>query len=80
MDGLSVGSISCYFMLQITNLGVGKCVLCSCEMSLHTPHMYFGLQPVLSSNLCSAGFANVDVFFEQVCFTKMAINRAFLQL
>jgi len=70
MDGLNVGGISCYFMLQITNLGVGKCVLCSCEMSLHTPHMYFGLQPVLTSNLCSAGFANVDVFLSKCVLQK----------
>ena len=64
MDGLNVGSIyiSCYFMLQITNLGVCKCILCLCVMILHIPPMYFRLQPVLSSNLCSAGFANVDVF------------------
>ena len=61
MDGLNVGSISCYFMLQITNLGVCKCILCSCVMILHTPHMYFRLQPVLSTNLCSVGFANVDI-------------------
>jgi len=80
MDGLNVGSISCYFMLQITNLGVCKCILCSCVMILHTPHMYFRLQPVLRANLCSVGFANVDVFFEQVCFIKMAINCTFLQL
>ena len=65
-----MGSISCYFMLQITNLEVCKCILCSCVMILHTPHMYFRLQPVLSSNLCSAGFAHVDAFFEQVCFTE----------
>ena len=62
VDGLSVGIISCYFMLQITNLGVCKCILCSCVMILHTPHMYFRLQPVFSINLCSVGFANVDVF------------------
>ena len=30
-------------------------------MPLHTPHMYFRLQPVLSTNLCSVGFANVDI-------------------
>ena len=47
---------------------------------LHTPHMYFRLQPVFSVSLCSVGFAIVDAIFGQVCFTKMAINRAFLQL
>ena len=61
-DGLNVGSISCYFVLQITNLGVCKCILCLCVMFLHTPCMYSRLQPVFSVNLCSVGFANVDVF------------------
>ena len=42
MDGLNVGSISCYFMLQVTNLGVRKCTLCMCVMILPTPHMYSG--------------------------------------
>ena len=37
-------------------------------MILHTPHMYFRLQPILSSNLCSAGFANVDVFWASVFY------------
>jgi len=70
MDGLNVGSNSCYFMLQITNLGVCKCILCSCVMILHTPHMYFRLQPVLRANLCSVGFANVDVFFSKCVLQK----------
>ena len=70
MDGLNVGSISCYFMLQITNLGVCKCILCSCAMILHNPHMYFRLQPVLSANLCSVGFANVDVFLSKCVLQK----------
>ena len=65
VDGLNVGSISCYFMLQITNLGVCKCILCSCAMILHTPRMYFRLQPVCSISLCSVGFANVDVFLSK---------------
>ena len=52
-------------MLQITNLGVCKCIWCLCVMILHTPHMYFRLQPVLSANLCSVGFANVDVFLSK---------------
>ena len=43
IDGLTVGSISCYFMLQITNLGVCKCILCLCVMFLHTPCVYFRL-------------------------------------
>ena len=66
--GLNVGSISCYFMLQITNLGVCKCILCSCVMFLHTPRMYFRLQPVCSISLCSVGFANVDVFLAKVIY------------
>ena len=70
MYGHNVGGISCYFMLQITYLGVCKCILCSCVMILHTPHMYFRLQPVLSSNLCSAGFANVDVFLSKCVLQK----------
>ena len=61
MDGLNVGSISCYFMLQKPNLGVCKCILCSCVMFLHTQRMCFRLQPVFCVNLCSVGFANVDV-------------------
>jgi len=67
MDGLNVGRFSCYFWLQITNLGVYICkyILCSCVMILHTPHKYFRLQPVLSANLCSVGFANVDVFLSK---------------
>ena len=70
MDGLTVGSISCYFMLQITNLGVCKCILCLFVMFLHTPHVYFRLQPVFSVNLCSVGFANVDVFFSKCVSQK----------
>ena len=77
MDGLNLGSISCYFMLQITNLGVCECILCLCVMILHTPHMYFGLQPVLSSNLCSAGFANVDVFLASVFYKNGHKSRVF---
>ena len=77
MDGLNVGSISCYFMLQITNLGVCKCILCSCVMILHTPHMYFRLQPVLSANLCSVGFANVDVFLASVFYKNGHKSRVF---
>jgi len=68
MDGLNVGSISCYFMLQIINLGVCKCILCLCVMILHTPHMYFRLQPVLSANLYFVGFANVVVFLASVFY------------
>ena len=70
VDGLNVGCISCYFMLQITNLGVCKCILCLCVMILHTPHMYFRLQPVLSANLCSVGFANVDIFLSKCVLQK----------
>ena len=62
MDELNLGSISCYFMLQITYLGVYKCILGTCVMFLHTSHMYFRLQPVCSASLCSVGFANVDIF------------------
>ena len=68
MDGLNVGSISCYFMLQITKLGVCEGILCLCVMILHTPHMYFRLQPVLSANLCSVGFANVDDFLRKYVY------------
>jgi hypothetical protein len=32
--------------------------------------MYFRLQPVLSSNLCSAGFANVDVVLSKCVLQK----------
>ena len=70
MDGPIVGSISCYFMLQKTNLGVCKCILCSCVMFLHTPRMYFRLQPVFSVNRCSVGFANVDVFLSKCVLQK----------
>jgi len=62
VDGLNMGSISCYFMLQITYLGVYKCILCPCVMFLLTPRMYFRLQFVCSVILCSVSFANVDVF------------------
>ena len=65
MDGLNVGSISCYFMLQKPNLGVCKCILCSCVVILHTPHTYFRLQSVFSINRCSVGFANVDVLLSK---------------
>ena len=72
MDGLNVGSISCYFMLQITNLGVCKCILCLCVMILHTPHMYLRLQSaaVFSVHFCSVGFANVDVFLIKCVLEK----------
>ena len=70
MDGPIVGSISCYFMLQKPNLGVCKCILCSCVMFLHTPRMYFRLQPVFSVNRCSVGFANVDVFLSKCVLQK----------
>ena len=76
MDGLNVGSISCYFILQITYLGVYKCILCLFVMFLHTPHMYmyFRLQPVCSVHvnvrLCSVGFANVDVFLSKCVLQK----------
>ena len=58
----NVECISCCLMLQITYLGVYKCILYPRVMFLHTPRMYFRLQPVFSINLCSVGFANVDVF------------------
>ena len=70
MDGPIVGSISCYFMLQKPNLGVCKCILCLCVMFLHTPRMYFRLQPVFSVNRCSVGFANVDVFLSKCVLQK----------
>ena len=65
VDGLNMGSISCFFVLQITYLGVFKCILCAWVMFLHTPYMYFRLQPVCSVSLCSVGFANVDVFLSK---------------
>ena len=70
VDGLNVVSISCYFMLQIPNLEVCECMWCLCVMILHTPHMYFRLQPVFSVNLCSGGFANVDVFQSKCVLQK----------
>ena len=70
VDGLNVGSISCYFILQITYLGVYKCILCPCMMFLHTPHMFFRLQPVCSVSLCSVGVANVDVFLSKCALQK----------
>ena len=70
MDGLIVGSISCQFMLQKPNLGVCKCILCSCVMFLHIARTYFRLQPVFSINLCSVGFANVDVFLSNSVLQK----------
>ena len=70
MDALNVGSISCYFMLQNPSLGVCKCILCPCVMFLHTPRMYLRLQPVFSINLCSVGFANVDVFLSKCVLQK----------
>ena len=80
VDGLNVVSISCYFMLQIPNLGVCECIWCSCVMMLHTPHMYFRLQSVLSANLCSVGFANVDVFLSKCVLQKCPLITRFLQL
>ena len=77
MDGLIVGSISCYFMLQNPNLGVCKCILCPCVMFLHTSCMYLRLQPVFSINLCSVGFANVDVFWASVFYKKSHKLRVF---
>ena len=70
MAGLIVGSISCQFMLQKPKLGVCKCILCSCVMFLHTPCMYFRLQPVFSVNHCSVGFANVDIFLSKCVLQK----------
>ena len=70
VDGLNVGNISCHFMLQITNFRVCECILCLCVMILHTPHMYFRLQPVFSVNFCSVGFANVDVFLSKCVLQK----------
>ena len=52
----NVECISCCLMLQITYLGVYKCNLCPCVMCLHTPRMYFRLQPVCSISLCSSLF------------------------
>jgi len=46
-------------MLQITNLGVCKCILCSCVMILHTPHMYF--------HTCNKN-SDIDKFLSQWCF------------
>ena len=65
VEGLYVGSISCYFMLQKTYLGVKSCILCMCVMFMHIPCMYFRLQPVCSVSLCSVGFANVIVFLSK---------------
>ena len=70
VDGLNMGSMSCYFMLQITYLGVFKCILFPWVMFLHTPHMYFRLQPVCSVSLCCVGFANVDVFLSKCVLHK----------
>jgi len=70
VDGLNMGSISCFFVLQITYLGVFKCILCPWVMFLHTPYMYFRLQPVCSVSLCSVGFANVDVFLSKWVLQK----------
>ena len=41
-----------------------------CVMFLHTPHMYFRLQPVCSVSLCSVGFANVDDFLGKCVLQK----------
>ena len=70
VDELNVGSISCYFMLQITYLGAYKCIVCMCVMFLHTPRLYFRLQPACSASLCSVGFANVDVFLSRSVLQK----------
>ena len=77
MDGLIVGSISCYFMLQKPNLGVCQCILCLCVMFMHTLCMYFRLQPVFSVNRCSVGFANVDVFLSKCVLQKCHKLRVF---
>ena len=42
----------------------------TCVMFLHTPHMYFRLQPVCSVSLCSVGFANVDDFLGKCVLQK----------
>ena len=41
MDGLNVGSISCYFMPQITNLGVCKGIfVLMCDDFAHSTHAF----------------------------------------
>ena len=64
----NVECISCCLMLQITYLGVYKCILYARVMFLHTPRMYFRLQPVCSISLCSVGFAKVDVFLSKCVY------------
>ena len=70
VKGLNVESISCYFMLQKTYLGVTACIFRMHVMFLHIPCMYFRLQPVCSISLCSVGFANVIVFFSKCVLQK----------
>ena len=69
--------ISCCLMLQITYLGVYKCILSPCVMFLHTPRMYFRLQLVCSVSLCSVGFANVDIFCASVFYKNGHKSRVF---
>ena len=70
VDGLNVGSISCYFILQITFLGVYKSNLCLCVIFLHTPRIFFRLQPICRVSLPSVGFENVDVFLSKCTLQK----------
>ena len=74
----NVECISCCLMLQITYLGVYNCILCPRVMCLHTPRMYFRLQPVCSISLCSVGFANVDVFLSKCVLQNGHKSRVFL--
>jgi len=46
-------------------------------MFLHTPRMYFRLQPVSSVSLCSVGFAFVDVFLASMLYKKSHKLRVF---
>ena len=79
MDGLNVGSISFYFILQIIYLGVYKCILCPCDHFAHSMHV-FQAATCMQCKPLFCGLCKCCSFFEQVCFTKMAINRVFLQL
>ena len=76
----NVECISCCLMLQITYLGVYKGILCPRVMCLHTPRMYFRLQPVCSISLCSVGFANVDVFLIRCVIQKWPKSHILLQI
>ena len=51
-----------------------------CVMFLHTPHMYFRLQPVCSVSLCSVGFANVDDFLGKCVFKNGHKSRFFVTM